>query len=158
MRLNQKDKKINSKTSKEILEQLLGEENESNQIPDTGVPDVPKSSTDGRKTPHNAIKVFWLWEIEIKVRLNTEDQPIKNLTFAVASPYQHDALKLAKWEAEKRGMIRGHTFPKVIDIAFAYYPNRVNKPNISAAHKQVIWDLYEDDEITAGECVWDLSE
>lgn len=107
-----------------------------------------------KKTPSTAVKIFWLWEVEVKVRLNTEDSPIQNLTFAVPSPYSWDAKKIAHWMARKKGTIRISTEPKCIDVAFGYYPNRTNKPEISQEQKQLIWDMFEDGIITPGDCVW----
>lgn len=105
------------------------------------------AQTPDKEAPHkqnlNEVTIFWLWEVEVKVRLNIEDNPLKRYTFAVPARTEFDARKLAYYEGDKKGTVRNMTLPKRIDVAFAYFPYLNNQPNATSAQRQLIWDRYQ---------------
>ncbi len=95
---------------------------------------------------NNEATIWWLWDVEVKVRLNTEDRPLRTYTLPIPARNRFDAEMVGRYEAAKKGTLRTLT-AKRIDVAFAYFPYRTGMPMVSVEQRQQIWDRYQSGEL-----------
>jgi len=135
MRLNQKDKKINSTKTSEVLAELNAMDQQNN------IQLIEREVSTG-EIPENEVIILYQYWVDVKVRENRDGYPIKTHTFLPVAANPIDAEKIAAFLGRKRGNLKGISIPEAMHIAVAYYPNRKGQPDCTEAEKEAIWEAY----------------